>query len=333
LRKSLSSVLVVAGLAVIVLVALDVVTPGLAVALAALLVAAAVLSLVFSLQMQVAKLDARLRRLSDKELESIETASTRLRDKLVSRLDERAAVVEEKLTKNFERIKASDQQRSRQFESAARASTRRGRHDYQQLVAWIELRDLLEPEGFMPPLRGWAASPDVVRLLVDVIRAGTTRLVVECGSGSSSVWLGLALKRFGGGRLVALEHDEEFCATSRAMVAAYGLDDIVEVRHAPLTAWDGGPETQPWYDLSAVEELKDIDLLLVDGPPEATGPQARYPAGPVLFPRCKSGCTVLLDDAGRPDEQVLSDRWCQAFPDFVRTIPETEKGAHLFVRE
>lgn len=224
--------------------------------------------------------------------------------------------------------------------------TVQGRRDFEQQAAWWELRDFVRPGPFMPALRGWAASPDVLCLLVERISAIRPALVVECGSGASSVWLGYALRRVGQGRLVALEHDERYAELSRDLVAAHGLADIVEIRHAPLRDWTpdrgagtgaGGESgedaaTQPWYDLDALVDLDGIGVLFVDGPPARTAPEARYPAGPVLLPRCAPGAVVLLDDTVRTAEQRTSDRWLAAHPEFERTTAATEKGTHLLTR-
>ncbi|GHC97281.1 hypothetical protein GCM10007079_50670 [Nocardiopsis terrae] len=221
------------------------------------------------------------------------------------------------------------------------AVTVQGRHDYEQQVAWTELRAHLDVAPFMPPLRGWAASPDVLRLLVRLIDRHRPELVVECGSGASSVWIGYALRRAGRGRLVAIEHEARYAEISRDLVAAHGLDDIVEVRHAPLTEVepellgpvpDGPGEPAPlWYDLSRLSDLDGIGLLFVDGPPQATGKQARHPAVPALLPHCTADAVVVLDDADRPDERALGDRWV-AEHSLYRTEEPAEKGAHVFTR-
>ncbi|MEU3016666.1 class I SAM-dependent methyltransferase [Nocardiopsis sp. NPDC007018] len=222
-----------------------------------------------------------------------------------------------------------------------RAVTVQGRHDYEQQVAWAELRAYLDAAPFMPPLRGWAASPDVLRLLVRLIDRHRPELVVECGSGASSVWLGYALRRAGTGRLVAIEHEERYADLSRDLVAAHGLDDLVEVRYAPLTeaepdlagqASDGPDESRPlWYDLSRLDDLDRVGLLFVDGPPQATGAQARYPAVPALLPRLTDDAVVVLDDADRPDERALGERWVREFG-LLRAEEPLEKGAHVFTR-
>lgn len=209
---------------------------------------------------------------------------------------------------------------------------RSARQDYAQLEALIDLRGLFEPRAPLPRLRGWAASPDVLRLLIERIALDRAKIIVECGSGSSSVWLGYAVQRFGGGRVISLEHDERFAETSRALVLAHGLEDVVEIRHAPLTGWAAEGEHIPWYDTGAVQDLADIGLIFVDGPPGATAPLARYPAVPVLLPRCAPDAWVVLDDTGRPAEREVADRWLREYPELTGTAYPAEKGAMVLRR-
>jgi hypothetical protein len=67
----------------------------------------------------------------------------------------------------------------------------------------------------------------------------------------------------------------------------------------------------PWYDTDAVADLHAVDLLLIDGPPEKTGPDARYPAMRVLEDRLADAATVVFDDAHRHDEQIALRRWME----------------------
>ncbi|WP_405143369.1 class I SAM-dependent methyltransferase [Sphaerisporangium sp. NBC_01403] len=204
------------------------------------------------------------------------------------------------------------------------------RQNYAQLEALIDIRALLQPRAPLPRLRGWAASPDVLRLLIERIAVDRAKVVVECGSGSSSVWLGYAVQRFGGGRVVALEHDERFAEASRDLVLAHGLQDVVEIRHAPLTSWSD--EIIPWYDTRAVSDLDGIGLVFVDGPPGAAAPLVRYPAVPVLLPRCAPDAWIVLDDTNRPAEREVADRWLREYPELAGTAHPAEKGAMVLRR-
>ncbi|QRN79239.1 MAG: class I SAM-dependent methyltransferase, partial [Nocardiopsis sp. BM-2018] len=83
---------------------------------------------------------------------------------------------------------------------------------------------------------------------------------------------------------------------------------------------------------SRLGDLKRIGLLFVDGPPQATGAQARYPAVPALLSHCTDDAVIVLDDADRPDERALGDRWI-AEHRLHRTEEPAEKGAHVFTRQ
>lgn len=206
---------------------------------------------------------------------------------------------------------------------------------YRQLEAMVDLRALISARAPLPAMRGWALSPDALRLVVGEVFARQPPLIVECGSGSSSVWLGYAVQRIGAGRVVALEHDERFLSLTRDLLRAHGLDDVVEVRHAPLAPWDGGgadAAAQPWYDVRAVADLDKIGLLLVDGPPGTIDAAARYPALPVLLPRCADDVLIVLDDTVRSGEGAVSDRWLAEHPELRRTVYDFEKGLHAFER-
>lgn len=180
-----------------------------------------------------------------------------------------------------------------------------------EIEALIDIRALVPARTTMPSTQGWAASPITISALVREIIDTKPSLVVEIGSGGSSVWVGYCLERQGGGRCISLEHDEEYAAKTRADVARHGLGQYVEVVHCPLTSVDVAGETFRWYDLSKVEGLEGIDIVFVDGPPGTTGPLARYPALPVLRERCAPGARFILDDAARPDERAIVQRWVQ----------------------
>ena len=178
-----------------------------------------------------------------------------------------------------------------------------------EIEALIDIRNLIPARTTMPSTQGWAASPLTVSALVREIIDTEPATVVEIGSGGSSVWVGYCLERHGHGRCISLDHDEEYAARTRAEVARHGLTKYVDVVHAPLVDVEVAGEKFRWYDLSEVEGLHDIDIVFVDGPPGTTGPLARYPALPLLRERCAPGARFILDDAARPDERAIVQRW------------------------
>lgn len=198
---------------------------------------------------------------------------------------------------------------------------------FRQTEALQSLHHLLDVRHSMPASRGWAASPDLLLTYVEEILARKPSVVVECGSGLSTVWAAYALERCGGGRVVALDHDADFAEQTRVNLAEHGLSGFAEVRHAPLVDVELPGGTWHWYDPSALKDVQDVDVVLVDGPPKTTGTQARYPAIPVLRESLAPGAVVLVDDAARDDEQAILQRWVAEWPELTCEQLPYEKGA------
>ena len=204
---------------------------------------------------------------------------------------------------------------------------------FRQLEALQNLSAVLPATDLVPPTRVWAASPDLLVVLVDLVITERPSLIVECGSGASTLWLALAMRRFGiGGRIIALDHDPVFGGRTRDLLARHGVGDLAEVRDAPLEDVSLDGQTYSWYARRAWEDLKGIDLLFVDGPPATTGHQARYPALPLLSERLSPGATAVLDDLIVPDMQEVLRLWLDAYPDFGSEILELEKKAAVLRR-
>jgi predicted O-methyltransferase YrrM len=201
---------------------------------------------------------------------------------------------------------------------------------FRQVEAIQNLSAILPTSDVLPATRGWAASPDLLLVLVDQVITQRPSLIMECGSGASTLWLALALRRFGiDGRIVALDHDPVFAAKTRDFLARHGVSDLAEVRDAPLEDFSLADGTYSWYARRAWEDLTGIDLLFVDGPPAATGAKARYPALPLLREALNPAATVVLDDLVVPDMQETLRLWLDAQPEFGSEILPLEKEAAL----
>jgi predicted O-methyltransferase YrrM len=204
---------------------------------------------------------------------------------------------------------------------------------FRQTEALQNLSAVLPVTDVLPATRGWAASPDLLVVLVDLVISQRPSLVVECGSGASTLWLALAIRRFGiEGRVVALDHDPTFGGKTRDLLARHDVGDLAEVRDAPLESFSLAGETYSWYARRAWEDLKGIELLFVDGPPATTGHQARYPALPLLASSLSPAATAVLDDLVVPDMQKVLRLWLDAYPDFDAEILPLEKQAAVLRR-
>ena len=221
----------------------------------------------------------------------------------------------------------------RRVEADANEIKREIRQTFRQLEALQNLNTLLPANDVLPATRGWAASPDLLVVLVDLVISERPSLVVECGSGASTLWLALAMRRFGvDGRIIALDHDPVFGGKTRDLLARHDVRDLAEVRDAPLESFGLDGETYSWYARGAWEDLTGIDLLFVDGPPATTGHQARYPALPLLSGSLSPAATVVLDDLIVPDMQKVLRLWLDAYPDFGSEILPLEKQAAVLRR-
>lgn len=227
-------------------------------------------------------------------------------------------------------------QSTRTFETVRRveADTQKElKQTFRQLEALQNLNAILPTSDVLPATRGWAASPDLLLALVDLVITERPSLIVECGSGASTLWLALALRRFGiDGRIIALDHDPVFSGKTRDFLARHDVLDLAEVRDAPLESFSLDGETYSWYARTAWEDLAGIDLLFVDGPPAATGHQARYPALPLLNKSLSPIATIVLDDLIVPDMREVLPRWLDADPGFSSEILPLEKQAAVLRR-
>ncbi|SEE98291.1 class I SAM-dependent methyltransferase [Ruania alba] len=201
----------------------------------------------------------------------------------------------------------ADRARARQIE--LRRSLRDLKHEpLTQQQSMALLQSWFTPDAPLPAVGGWAMEPTTLVEIVDLITRLRPTTVVECGSGTSTMWVTQALRRNGHGRVVSLDHDGDYAAATRAHLARHGLGAWAEVRHAPLvpTETDHGP--LDWYNVDAAS-LPLIDMLVVDGPPKATGDLARYPALPVLVERLAPDAVIVLDDADRAGERRIVELW------------------------
>lgn len=206
----------------------------------------------------------------------------------------------------------------------------RSGHDTAALFRQVEaLQGLyvdLDLRHSLPPTRGWAASPDFLAELATHVRRERPCVVVECSSGASTLVLARSLQLNGGGKVYSLEHDPLYARQTRQQLAHHGLSEFAEVLDAPLckVALDG--QRYDWYDHAVLPPMGPIGMLVIDGPPQDSCTQARYPAGPLLFPRLAAGAAVFLDDAKRPAETRTVARWREAFPALIVDMRSCEKG-------
>jgi predicted O-methyltransferase YrrM len=182
----------------------------------------------------------------------------------------------------------------------------------------------------MPRPGTWAASEDLLLWLAGYVLERKPKLVVDLGSGQSSVWMAGAMRTAGyDGRVIGVDHDEQYAEATRELARRQGVEPWLSVLHAPLLAQHVEGRDVTWYDLSVLSGLSSIDLLCIDGPPGQGVAQARWAALPALRDRLSARPTIVLDDMIRRDEQEIADDWLGRYPEFGVERLDFEKGAAI----
>ena len=167
-------------------------------------------------------------------------------------------------------------------------------------------------------------------MVANHISSKKPKIVMECSSGVSILVIARSLELLGAGHVYSLENSSEYAAKTREMLAANGLTAWATVVDAPLVT---GAASTPWYDISGLPtDLSNVELLVVDGPPGTIAEQARFPAMPMFYSRLAANCTVMLDDANRPDERAAMQRWLQHYLEFKDNYLPYEKGLTVLFR-
>lgn len=132
--------------------------------------------------------------------------------------------------------------------------------------------------------------------------AATAGPVLECGSGLTTVLLGVLAGRRGV-EVWSLEHDPAWFARTETVLWRHGVPGV-RLCLAPLRDYGAFA----WYDPPLDELPQTCRLVICDGPPAVT-PGGRYGLMPLLGRSLAAGAVVLLDDAARPSEVEVLGRW------------------------
>ena len=191
-------------------------------------------------------------------------------------------------------------------------------HSYRQSEALQQLFALLKFSAPIPPTRSWAASPDLLLTIAELVRTRKPRLVVELGSGVST----LIVAKAGARKVISIDNSAEFAMKTREMLKTHKVRGV-EVRVAPLKSHASGVD---WYDTAKLKDLKKIDMLIIDGPPGSKNPDARKPALKELLAKLSPNVVVVIDDVNRIGERQMAEEFAKALPRHTLTILNHEKG-------
>ena len=220
---------------------------------------------------------------------------------------------------------------------------------YAQLESMGWLRQKLKLSHALPPLRGQAASPDVLLMLHQNIRQSRPRFIVELGAGASTIVIADALRQNGFGQLVSIEHLPSHGSATSQNLKEQHLDAWVDLKVSELEAWTGacmpalveaGEESANspglhdretlWYDPAVLSGIESVDLLFVDGPvPE--DPYTYYPALPSLFKKMSDHAEIWLNGTLRQESKDVCAAWIKEFDLSVEHVA-LDKGLAILTK-
>lgn len=174
--------------------------------------------------------------------------------------------------------------------------------------------------------QGYPVSPDFSLYVVSLLEQNNYDLVIEFGSGISTLVIAKALRKLESKRadqpqvgFASFDHLPQYYQQTLDLLQQAGLAEKVELHYAPLQDWEAlNGNIYPYYTCqealsTLAQRYSSTDLrilVIVDGPPQATGPHARYPAGPLMLNYFNSArIDWLLDDYIRPDEKEIVQLW------------------------
>jgi len=179
-----------------------------------------------------------------------------------------------------------------------------------QLVAAIRasLESNWQPYGHIAQLqKQW--STERPRISRDYL-SHTTRTaldangpVVECGSGLTTILLGLVAERTGT-PVMTFEHDPIHLQRIKAVMETNHIHSV-DILHAPLIPYGD----YDWYDVSQVSLPDHIQLIVCNGPPQQLTSGGRYGMWPLLESHMKPQCKILLDDYQQTSKRLVTEKW------------------------
>ena len=197
--------------------------------------------------------------------------------------------------------------------------------DYNQLESLHSLYNHLKPSVPLPKMRNHAGSPDFLNLIVETLIIHKPQVIVEVGSGVSSLviseWL---IQNDPNAQHVALDHLEKYAQLTANRVR----NPNSSILFTPLKPFSIHGKSYQWYDFNPDSLKGKIDLLIVDGPPTPRVDKARFPAIPLLYDQLAPNVTVLLDDGLRKEEREIALSWQKEYG-FEIEFQDFDKGVFI----
>lgn len=135
---------------------------------------------------------------------------------------------------------------------------------------------------------GWSASIDCLQDCVKYVEQSKLP-ILECGSGLSTIVIGLAAKEFGKS-VWSLEHTQSWYKWVKKTLIKYKIDSVKLIYAPPVEHGD-----LLWYDAPLNSMPSEFSLVLCDGP-AGTERRSKQNIFPIMKDKFVSGCIIIYDD-------------------------------------
>lgn len=281
------------------------------------------------IQREKAELDAKVKTLQ----ESLQKVSDGFKIELENKIKELVTTLDSK-EQELSELKSDFESTNKELQQQLTGA--RG-EEYSQIISKIkdhinksssnvikQIESFVELQQYVPSslnFHGWPISPDIALFMAQKIEENDYDLIVEFGSGTSTMLfasMAKNIKKKNGKKIkvVTFEHNEKYYIQTKQQLKQQALHKFASVKYAPLTKYTYQDMEFMYYDCeNELQKLKNKNryqkiLVLVDGPPGATGPLARFPALPHLLDYLTpQNMDLILDDSHRTEEKAVIDKW------------------------
>lgn len=148
----------------------------------------------------------------------------------------------------------------------------------------------------------WSAHDEYLWSCIYHSMLNTKRPILECGSGLTTIVTGIIAKQ--AGTIVwSLENSEEWGTRVQKVLDEFEINSV-HLCVKPLKKYG----RYYWYDPPLISMPREFGLVICDGPHGRTI-GGRSGLVPVMKKWFTKGTLILLDDADRPGEKLISEEW------------------------
>lgn len=184
-------------------------------------------------------------------------------------------------------------------------------------LSLAQLYKMFKQEMYLPITR-WSLPPRELLHICNDIVLKNRRSIIEFGSGYSTIFICKLIELNNlDCQFASIDSNKDWLKKIEEKLISLNLLKYVKLVHSPITILQDQnilfSEQDKWYDTNvlknSLDNFKEFDLIIVDGPYGGTSNFARFSAAPFLRSKIKENFGVFLDNSDRAQENVIIKEW------------------------